>query len=112
MVHTPSNGSLKQREVVLLNYWLDQAQGLECGVPEVALAVVIALGSRLVAESALCGYIGRLVLAAENTACQWVVDDHVNAVSMTGRNDLLSERPGNGWQTSQWASLLSFRDSY
>jgi hypothetical protein len=74
VVEDPPERRLEQRQVVLFDDGLDDAQGLESGVLEVALAVGAAARAFGVAEAAAFGYVGGLVFAAEEAAGYGVVD--------------------------------------
>lgn len=61
VVH-PSKGSFNQRQAVLLNNRLNDAEGLEVGILEIAFAVIGSCGGVL-SEASFCRDIGSLVLS-------------------------------------------------
>jgi len=84
VVEDPPESRLEQRQVVLLDDGLDDAQGLESGVLEVSLAVGAAARAFGVAETAALGHVGGFVFAAEEAAGDGVVDYDVEAVAAAG----------------------------
>lgn len=78
-MHAPAHRRLQHRQAVLLDHWLDDAEGLERGVLEVAGAVHGAHGGGGVRVATLGGDLGRgFVLAREEAAGEGVVDDDVD----------------------------------
>lgn len=96
VVDDPSESRLEQGEVVLLHDRLDNAQSLESGVLEVALAVHASACAFCVAEAAALGHLGGLVFTAEETAGNGVVDHDVQAVAAAGWDELGFDASGDG----------------
>jgi hypothetical protein len=88
---------------VLLHNWLDDGQGLERGVLEVSLPVHAAAGAFLVAETAALGDFGGLVLSAEETTGDGVVDDDVETVAAAGGDELGFDGAGDGVVLEIWS---------
>ena len=103
VVDDPSERRLEQSEVVLLHNWLDDSQGLERGVLEVSLPVHAAAGAFLVAETAALGDFGGLVLSAEETTGDGVVDDDVEAVAAACGDELGFDGAGDGVVLETWS---------
>ena len=96
VVDHPSESRLEQSEVVLLHDWLDDCECLEGGVLEVSLPVHATAGAFLVAETAALGDFGGLVLSAEETTGDGVVDDDVETVAAAGGDELGLDGAGDG----------------
>lgn len=66
MMDKPAQGGFEQADVVFGCYWLQNVEGLEVGVTEIAFAVGgAAVGT---AEAALCGGVFAAVFTGEETA--------------------------------------------
>ena len=104
VVDYPSEGCLKQSEVVLLHDWLDDCQRLESGVLEVSLPVHAAASTFLVAETTTFGHIGGLVFAAEETSGDGVVDHDVQAVAAAGGDEFGFDGAGDGVVLNLWSA--------
>ena len=102
VVDDPSESCLEQSEVVLLHDWLDDCECLESGVLEVSLPVHATAGAFLVAETAALGDFGCLVLAAEETTGDGVVDYDVEAVAAAGGDQLGFDGAGDGVVLRIW----------
>jgi hypothetical protein len=96
VVEDPSESRFEQRQVVLFNDGLDDAQGFESGVLEVSLAVGTSTCAFGVTEAAAFGHVGGLVFAAEQAAGYGVVDHDVQAVAATGGDELGFDITSNG----------------
>jgi hypothetical protein len=96
VVEHPSESRLEQRQVVLFDDGLDDSQGLESGVLEVALAVGAAARAFGVAEAAALGHVGGFVFAAEEAAGDGVVDYDVEAVAAAGGDQFGFDAAGDG----------------
>ena len=73
----PPERRLQQREIVLLNHWLDHTKSIESGVLEVTRPIVLCrFGVASIAEAATVVWeqIFGLVFAAEEAAGDGVVD--------------------------------------
>ena len=96
VVEDPSESRLEQRQVVLFDDGLDDAQRFESGVLEVSLAVGASACAFCVAEAAAFGHVGGLVFAAEETAGYGVVDHDVQAIAAAGGDELGFNVSGDG----------------
>jgi hypothetical protein len=96
VVEDPSESRLEQRQVVLFDDGLDDAQGFESGVLEVSLAVGASACAFCVAEAAALGHVGGLVFAAEQAAGYGVVDHDVQSIAAAGGDELGFDITSNG----------------
>lgn len=96
VVQHPAERRLQQRQVVLLDHGLDDAQRLERRVFEVPRAVHAAHAAHGLAEAARGRHVGGFVFAAEEAAGDRVVDDDVEAVAAAGGDELRFDGAGYG----------------
>lgn len=89
MVNYPAQCRLDQSQVVLLDNRLDDAQSIESGISEIALAVHGAHLANRVTVATFCRYFAGLVLAGEDASSDRVVNDNVQTIATADGNQLL-----------------------
>lgn len=96
VVSAPTQSSLDQSQIVPLDDRLDHGKCIKGGFFEVAFALHTASAAGLIAVPAFCRYIIELVLAREDTACDRIVYDDLEAIFLASRNEFGFDGSGNG----------------